>query len=555
MNANLSDLTVSKGTLNPSFDPEKIDYEVSVANDITSITVTPTTEHEKANATIEGSPSDLKVGDNTIKVIVTAEDGTTTKEYTLIVTREKTVPSAPTNVTVIGGKGEIEVKFTTPADNGGSEITGYKVTSSSGITKTGTESPIIVDDLEDGTEYSFTVIAMNSEGSSEASVEVSAITVPAEPGVINVMEGNKQVNLTWAEIKGATQYKVYQSTTSGNYGEAMGTVSSPLYDVKNLTNGTGYFFVVTAINESGESDESEEVNATPKTVPTAPTNITATAGKNGKVTVQFTPPTDDGGSEITGYEVSALPGNIKEIGTESPMTITGLSNGTNYSFTVKAINSVGKSEASEESNAVSPRSTSSGGSNNGGSNDDNTKDEAEEEITTEKELTTEEKFEVLKALDIFSGYSDGLPHLEDQMTREQAAKIIVLLFGLDLTDSAQDAHFTDVNKERWSYKYIEAASKAGITNGVGNGQFNPTGNITYEQVIKMLVEGYASVKGLEIDEAGQENTGYVSDWAEKYVVAAIQWEFIEDRENYRLNATREFLVEIAYTMVQILHEK
>nr|WP_240903786.1 S-layer homology domain-containing protein [Chengkuizengella sediminis] len=379
MNANLSGLTVSEGTLSPTFDPDTIEYGVFVANEITSIKVTPTIDHEKANATIEGSPNDLKVGDNTIKVIVTSEDGIAIKTYTITVTREKNVPSAPTE-------------------------------------------------------------------------------------------------------------------------------------------------------------------------------IIATAGKNGKATVQFTAPTDDGGSEITGYEVSASPGNIKVIGTESPMTITGLSNSRTYTFTVKAINSVGKSEASEKSNAVSPRSTSSGGSNSGGSNDDNTEDETEKEITIEEELTSEEKFEALKVLGIFSGYSDGLPYLEDQMTREQAAKIIVLLFGLDLADSSQDAQFTDVDKEHWSYPYIEAASKAGIIHGVGNGRFNPTGNITYEQFIKMVVEGYASMKGLEIDETEQVNTGYASDWAEKYVIAAIQWELIEDRENYRLIATREFLVEAAYTMVQILHE-
>ncbi|NDI35183.1 S-layer homology domain-containing protein [Chengkuizengella sediminis] len=192
--------------------------------------------------------------------------------------------------------------------------------------------------------------------------------------------------------------------------------------------------------------------------------------------------------------------------------------------------------------------------NRGGSNDKDTGDQdTEDETIVEK--TTDQKFEELKTLGIFSGYTDGLPHLEDHMTREQAAKIIALLFGLDLTDSFEDADFTDISKSRWSYKYIEAASKVGIINGVGNHKFDPTGKVTIEQFIKMLVEGYVFVNGLEINGNGKVDSKNVSGWAEKYVAAAIKWELIKERENYRLYATREFLVEVAYTMFQILHEE
>ncbi|MFS1513734.1 leucine-rich repeat domain-containing protein [Chengkuizengella sp. SCS-71B] len=272
------------------------------------------------------------------------------------------------------------------------------------------------------------------------------------------------------------------------------------------------------------------------TVPSPPTNVIATGGVNGKATVKFTPPMDDGGSEITGYEIAASPGNIKVIGTESPIKIRGLSNGTKYTFTVKAINDIGSSEASGKSNAVRPWSSYKGSNT----------------IFVEKELTTEEKFEELKALGIFSGYADGLPHLEDHMSREQAAKVMALLFELDLESTETDKSFTDIPKSRWSYPYIKAASEVGIIHGIGNDQFDPTGNVTYEQFIKMLVEGYAAEIG-DMEKIERVNTGYVSEWAEEYVFAAIQWELIKDRENYRLYATREFLVEAAYTIYQLLH--
>ncbi|SEM64411.1 hypothetical protein [Paenibacillus sp. OV219] len=59
------------------------------------------------------------------------------------------------------------------------------------------------------------------------------------------------------------------------------------------------------------------------TVPAAPTNVSAVAG-NGRATITFTAPTDNGGSAITEYEVTAWPGDIKVSGSASPIIFTGL---------------------------------------------------------------------------------------------------------------------------------------------------------------------------------------------------------------------------------------
>ena len=104
------------------------------------------------------------------------------------------------------------------------------------------------------------------------------------------------------------------------------------------------------------------------TVPGAPTNVTATAGDR-QATVRFNAPIDNGGSAITGYTVTANPGNVTATGTTTTITVTGLTNGTAYTFTVRAANSVGTGPASAASNSVTPTagnsSSSSGGCNAG----------------------------------------------------------------------------------------------------------------------------------------------------------------------------------------------
>ena len=110
-NADLIALTLSSGTLSPAFASAATGYATSVSNATTSVTVTPT--RAQANATIEtrvnggsytavtsGSPSEtlaLNVGSNTVEVRVTAQDGTTTRTYTVAVTRQSVTENALEN--------------------------------------------------------------------------------------------------------------------------------------------------------------------------------------------------------------------------------------------------------------------------------------------------------------------------------------------------------------------------------------------------------------------------------------------------------------------------
>jgi hypothetical protein len=96
---------------------------------------------------------------------------------------------------------------------------------------------------------------------------------------------------------------------------------------------------------------------TAKAVPGAPSIGTATGG-SASATVAFTAPSSAGGTPISGYTVTSSPGSLTATGTASPITVTGLTNGTAYTFTVHASNAGGNSIESAASNSVTPAASS-----------------------------------------------------------------------------------------------------------------------------------------------------------------------------------------------------
>jgi trimeric autotransporter adhesin len=272
-----------------------------------------------------------------------------------------TVPGAPTVGTATAGNAQATVSFTAPSSNGGSAITGYTVTSSpGGLTVSGSASPLTVTGLNNGTAYTFTVKATNVVGSgaaSAASNSVTPATVPGAPTIGTATAGNAQANVSFTTpaSNGGSAITGYTLTSSPGGLTASGT-ASPI-TITGLTNGTEYTFAVTAANAVGTSVASGVSNSiTPATVPDAPTIGTATAG-NAEATVTFAAPTNSGGSAVTGYIVTSSPDGLTATGTASPLTVTGLTNGTTYSFSVKATNAVGVSADSALSNSVTPSGT------------------------------------------------------------------------------------------------------------------------------------------------------------------------------------------------------
>jgi uncharacterized protein (TIGR02145 family) len=73
-----------------------------------------------------------------------------------------------------------------------------------------------------------------------------------------------------------------------------------------------------------------------------------------QASVAFTAPASNGGTVITGYTVTSSPGGLTATGASSPLTVSGFTFRTSYTFTVVAINAVGNSVASAASGAVTP---------------------------------------------------------------------------------------------------------------------------------------------------------------------------------------------------------
>ena len=192
-------------------------------------------------------------------------------------------------------------------------------------------------------------------------------TAPTAPTNLAASGANTTVNLSWSAPSSngessVTGYKVYRGTKSGleTYLTSVGTTTS--YSDTPVTNGTTYYYEVSAVNGVGESAKSAEASATPATVtvPGAPTILAAT-GSNARVALSWSAPSNNGGSAITGYNVyegttaggeSTTPVNGTTLIGATSYTVTGLTNGTTYYLEVSAVNGVGKSAKSAEASAT-----------------------------------------------------------------------------------------------------------------------------------------------------------------------------------------------------------
>jgi fibronectin type 3 domain-containing protein len=187
---------------------------------------------------------------------------------------------------------------------------------------------------------------------------------PAVPSGLTAAAGNAQVTLNWAASSGATGYYVKRSTTTGGPYTQIATQVGTNDTDTGLTNGTKYFYVVSAYNSAGQSGNSAEVNATPVLPPPAtPTGLAATAG-NAQVSLTWT-----ASSAATSYHVkrSTSSGAETQIAAPSSTSYTdgGLTNGAKYFYVVSAVNSGGESANSAEVSAapvapVNPPATPAG---------------------------------------------------------------------------------------------------------------------------------------------------------------------------------------------------
>jgi hypothetical protein len=117
-----------------------------------------------------------------------------------------------------------------------------------------------------------------------------AVTVPAAPANLTATNGDSQVALTWNTVSNATSYFVKRSLVSGGSYSTIANSTTTNYINAGLTNGTPYYFVVTATNSAGESAISSEVSARPTS--SISTNLSCVFTNSA---LQITWPTDHAG--------------------------------------------------------------------------------------------------------------------------------------------------------------------------------------------------------------------------------------------------------------------
>ncbi|WP_282938599.1 pectinesterase family protein [Paenibacillus sp. RC67] len=287
-------------------------------------------------------------------------------------------PAAPSDLIATAGIGQVSLQWSSVTEatyynvkrstiKGGAYTTIATNVTGTSYTDTG---------LTNGTTYYYVVSAANAGGESANTQEVNAtptapvtpVQPPAAPSGLITTAGIGQVSLQWSSVTEAVYYNVKRSTTKGGAYTTIATnVTGTSYTDTGLTNGTTYYYVVSAANAGGESANTQEVNATPTAPvnpvqqPAAPSGLIATPAI-GQVSLQWNSVT-----EATYYNVkrsttkggayTTIATNVTGIG----YTDMGLTNFTTYYYVVIAVNKGGESSNSAEVSAT-PYYTQSGGS-------------------------------------------------------------------------------------------------------------------------------------------------------------------------------------------------
>jgi fibronectin type 3 domain-containing protein/subtilisin family serine protease len=284
---------------------------------------------------------------------------------------DATAPAAPTGLSATGGDGQVSLNW---ADGTEPDLASYTVSRSttSGGPYTTLAAGLVVPGYVDttvvnGTTYFYVVTASDTNGnesnsSEEAAATPADTTPPAAPTGLVATAAEGEVGLDWtnngdADIAG---YTVYRSESSGGlYSDLATGLTTSHYVDTTVTNGTAYFYVVTASDTAGnESASSEEVMATPLDVtpPAAPAGLSAMAG-DGEATLDWH---DNDESDLASYSVYRsdsgdpyvlLAGAIAQ----SAYVDTAAVNGTTYGYVVTATDTAGNESADSKVAVVTPQ--------------------------------------------------------------------------------------------------------------------------------------------------------------------------------------------------------
>jgi fibronectin type 3 domain-containing protein len=227
----------------------------------------------------------LNAGVNSIALLAESDHGVSRVDQLTVTPATASVPSAPMNLTATPGDGSVALSWTGSASGNPTSYSIFRGSKSDGEavvavgTVSGTATSFVDTGLHNGTTYFYNIAANNAVGISPSSNELSTTpaagggggAIPSAPTGLTAVAGDSSVTLGWTASTGATSYSIYRGTTpGGEAATAIATSTSATYTDTGRTNGTTYYYRVTASNSAGTSGNSGEASATPVAGGTAP---------------------------------------------------------------------------------------------------------------------------------------------------------------------------------------------------------------------------------------------------------------------------------------------
>ena len=333
-------------------------------------------------------------------------------------------------------------------------------------------------------------------------IRISDNDTPPVPTGFEASAGNGKVTLNWDPVKDAFSYKIFYSSTDGNFTEHnyMEVYDGETCTITGLTNGTTYYFAIRTLHNIYYSEFSSSISATPKassssggSSPITYYAITANAGSGGSIdpignisiqknrsqTFTITPE--------AGYVIADVFVDDVSVGAISEYTFSSVTE----NHTIKASFEYASSRFTD----------------------------------VDENLWYCEGINYIVSAGLFNGTSDTTFEPNADMTR---AMLVTVLWRLDTQPNPTASNtFADVASGTWYTDAVAWAAENDIVQGYDEDTFGPNDSITREQMAAILYR-YASYKGYDLtaanDLAGYTDSGNVSAWA----LTAIKWAVAEE---------------------------
>lgn len=507
-NAELDSLSITEGTLSPTFSKDIDVYEVSVPNSTDELRVTAIARSENASISINGVTTStravqLATGNNTIEIIVTAENGVTTNIYTINIARAAATSSG-------GGRSYTPptiVVITEENNNSTTNSTELSPETTSGTTSA-TVSTAIVDALLDKISSDggalkndwINLVVDTSERTKELKVDI------LEKDLARIIdETDANLSITSPFISIVFDEKALNAISSA---ESRGTVivSAGIIDTATLS--------------EGDQDKIEERPVYDLSVTNGGKIVSDFKGGHATVTIPYTLKTDENPNAVVSYFLSDDGKLIAVRGHYDADLKAVVFKTTHFSKFVIGYNPVSFNDVAINA-------------------------------------WYKDAVDFIAAREITSGTGDGAFSPEAKLTRGQFIVLLMNAYGISL-DSADEGttNFADAGSSYYT-NYLLTAKSLGIVNGIGNNMFAPKQAITRQEmfvmlhntleVIEELPQAYGGKKLSDFGDADQ-----VASWAQEAMIALIEDGVISGSKgmlNPTASTTRAEMAQMLYNLL------